>query len=95
MNTRRGSQYSIHSDGSGLRGRINPSKEKRKGKVPSGTEYTQGSAISMRQVPEIAVISEPEVEPNMSNSNRYTSNSEASDRHLDETVKEVLQSLQG
>ncbi|MBW0517936.1 hypothetical protein O181_057651, partial [Austropuccinia psidii MF-1] len=51
ITTRRGSQYSIQSDGAGLISRTDPSKEKRKGKIPRGTESTQGSAISQRQVP--------------------------------------------
>ncbi|MBW0513099.1 hypothetical protein O181_052814 [Austropuccinia psidii MF-1] len=62
MNTRRGSQYSIQSDGAGLRSRSDPSKGKRKGKIPSGTESTKRSAISQRQVPEMPIISEPELE---------------------------------
>ncbi|MBW0592733.1 hypothetical protein O181_132448 [Austropuccinia psidii MF-1] len=62
MTTRRGSQYSIQSYESGIRGRINPSKGKRKGKIPSGTESTQGSALSQKQVPEIPIISELELE---------------------------------
>ncbi|MBW0523731.1 hypothetical protein O181_063446 [Austropuccinia psidii MF-1] len=61
MTSRRGSQYSIQSDGAGLRSRIKPSKGKRKGKIPSGTESTQGNAISQRQVPEMPIISEPEL----------------------------------
>ncbi|MBW0586274.1 hypothetical protein O181_125989 [Austropuccinia psidii MF-1] len=63
MTTRRGFQYSIQSDGAGLRGRIDSSKGKKKGNIPSGTEYTQGSALSQRQVPEMPIISEPELEP--------------------------------
>ncbi|MBW0499993.1 hypothetical protein O181_039708 [Austropuccinia psidii MF-1] len=94
MTTRRGSQYSIQSDGVGLRGRIDASKGKRKGNIPSGTESIQGSALSQRQVPEIPMISEPELELSMSNSNRYKSHSEGSDRHLHEPVQEVLHSLQ-
>ncbi|MBW0591525.1 hypothetical protein O181_131240 [Austropuccinia psidii MF-1] len=94
MTTRRGSQYSIQSDGAGLKGRINPSKGKRKGNIPSGTESTQGSALSQRQVPEIPMISEPELELSMSNSNRYKSHSEVSDRHLHEPVQAVLHSVQ-
>ncbi|MBW0462610.1 hypothetical protein O181_002325, partial [Austropuccinia psidii MF-1] len=62
MTTRRGSQYSIKSDGAGLRGRIDPSKGKRKRKSPSGTESAEGSAISQRQVPEMPMISQPELE---------------------------------
>ncbi|MBW0582641.1 hypothetical protein O181_122356 [Austropuccinia psidii MF-1] len=94
MTTRRGSQYSIQSDGAGLRGRIYPSKGKRKGKIPSGTESTQGSALSQRQFPEILMISEPELELSMSNSNRYKSHSEGSDIHLHEPVQALLHSVQ-
>ncbi|MBW0542776.1 hypothetical protein O181_082491 [Austropuccinia psidii MF-1] len=93
MTTRRGSQYSIKSDGAWLRGRIDPSKGKRKGKIPSGTESTQGSALSQRQVPELPMISEPELELSMSDSNRYKSHSEGSDRHLHEPVQAVLHSV--
>ncbi|MBW0593812.1 hypothetical protein O181_133527 [Austropuccinia psidii MF-1] len=95
MTTRRGSQYSIQLDGAGLTGRIDPSKGKRKGNIPSGTESTHGSALSQRQVPEMPIISEPELEPSISNSNRYKSHSEGSDRHLHEPVKAVLHSVQG
>ncbi|MBW0504975.1 hypothetical protein O181_044690 [Austropuccinia psidii MF-1] len=91
MTTKRGSQYSIQSDGAVLRGRIDPSKGKRKGKIPSGTESTQGSALSPRQVPEIPIISEPELELSMSDSNRYRSHSEGSNRHLHEPLQAVLQ----
>ncbi|MBW0583374.1 hypothetical protein O181_123089 [Austropuccinia psidii MF-1] len=94
MTTRRGSQYSIQSDGAGLRGRIDSSKGKRKGNIPSGTESTPGSALCQRQVPEMPVISEPELELSMSNSNRYKSHSEGSDRHLHEPVQAVLHSVQ-
>ncbi|MBW0591593.1 hypothetical protein O181_131308 [Austropuccinia psidii MF-1] len=62
MTTRRGSQYSIRSEGAVLRGRIDSSKGKRKGNIPSGTESTQGSALSQRQVPEVPMISEPDVQ---------------------------------
>ncbi|MBW0585306.1 hypothetical protein O181_125021 [Austropuccinia psidii MF-1] len=65
MTTRRGFQYSIQSDGAELRGRIDSSKGKRKGNIPSGTESTQGSALSQRQVPEMPMISEPELELNI------------------------------
>ncbi|MBW0593897.1 hypothetical protein O181_133612 [Austropuccinia psidii MF-1] len=95
MTTRRGSQYSIQSDRAGLRGRIVSSKGKRKGNIPSGTESTQGRALSQRQVPEIPMTSEPELKLSMSNSNRYKSHSEGSDRHLHEPVQAVLHSLQG
>ncbi|MBW0505597.1 hypothetical protein O181_045312 [Austropuccinia psidii MF-1] len=71
MTTRRGSQYSIQSDGARLRSRIDPSKGKRKRKIPIGTESTQGSAISQRQAPEMPIISEPELEKSMSDSKRY------------------------
>ncbi|MBW0557733.1 hypothetical protein O181_097448 [Austropuccinia psidii MF-1] len=40
------------------------------------------------------MISEPESELSMSNSNRYKSHSEGSDRHLNEPVQEVLHSVQ-
>ncbi|MBW0563908.1 hypothetical protein O181_103623 [Austropuccinia psidii MF-1] len=95
MTTRRGSQYSIKSYGAGLRGRIDPSKGKRKGKIPSETEYTQGSALSQMQVPEMPKISEPELGLSISNSNRYKSDSEGSDRHLHEPVQAVLHIVQG
>ncbi|MBW0593827.1 hypothetical protein O181_133542 [Austropuccinia psidii MF-1] len=58
MTTRRGSQYSIQSDAAVLRGRIDSSKGKRKGNIPSGTESTQGSG----QVPEMPIRSEQELE---------------------------------
>ncbi|MBW0593635.1 hypothetical protein O181_133350 [Austropuccinia psidii MF-1] len=84
MTTRRGSQYSIRSDGAGLRGKIYSPTGKRKGNIPSGTESTQGSALSQRQLPKMSMISEPELELSMNNSNRYKSHSEGSDRHLHE-----------
>ncbi|MBW0552147.1 hypothetical protein O181_091862 [Austropuccinia psidii MF-1] len=95
MTTRRGSQYSIQADGAGLRGRIYPSKGKTKGNIPSGTESTQGSALSQRQVREMPMMSEPELELSMSISSRYQSHSEGSDRHLHEPVQAVLHSVQG
>ncbi|MBW0503996.1 hypothetical protein O181_043711 [Austropuccinia psidii MF-1] len=95
MTTRRGSQYSIQSDGAGLRDRIYPSKGKRKSKIPSVTESTQGSALSQWKDPEIPIVSEPELELSMSDSNRYKSHSEGSNRHLHEPVQEVLHSVQG
>ncbi|MBW0503615.1 hypothetical protein O181_043330 [Austropuccinia psidii MF-1] len=94
MTTRRGSQYSIQSEGGGLRSRISPAKGKRKRKIPSGTEYTQGSTISKRQVPGIPMISQPELELSMSNSNRDKSHSEGSNRHPYEPVQAVLHSVQ-
>ncbi|MBW0577830.1 hypothetical protein O181_117545 [Austropuccinia psidii MF-1] len=94
MTTRRGSQYSIQSDVTGIRGRIDTSKGKRKRKIPSGTESIQGSAISQRKVPEMPMISEPELELSMSNSNRHKLHSEGSNRHLHEPVKTVLHSVQ-
>ncbi|MBW0593974.1 hypothetical protein O181_133689 [Austropuccinia psidii MF-1] len=94
MTTRRCSQYSIQSDGAGIRGRIDPSKGKRKGKIPSGTKSTQGSDLSQRQVPEIPMISETELELSMSNSNRDKSHSEGSDRNFHEPVQAVLHSVQ-
>ncbi|MBW0473152.1 hypothetical protein O181_012867 [Austropuccinia psidii MF-1] len=95
MTTRRGSQCCIQSDGAVIRGRIHPSKGKRKGKIPSGTESTQGSALYQRQVREIPMISEPELELSMSDSKTYKSHSEGSNRPLDEPVQEVLHSVQG
>ncbi|MBW0562145.1 hypothetical protein O181_101860 [Austropuccinia psidii MF-1] len=94
MTTRRGSQYSIQSDEAGLRGRIYSSKGERKGNMPSGTESTQGSALSQRQVPEMPMISEPDLELSINNSNRYKSHSDGSDRHLNEPVTAVLHSVQ-
>ncbi|MBW0520679.1 hypothetical protein O181_060394 [Austropuccinia psidii MF-1] len=95
MTTRRGSQYSIQSDGGGLRSRVDPSKGKRKHTIPSGTESTQGSAIPKRKVPDMPMTSEPELELSMSNSNRDKSHSEGSNRHLHEPVQAVLHSVQG
>ncbi|MBW0575550.1 hypothetical protein O181_115265 [Austropuccinia psidii MF-1] len=95
MTTRRGPQYSIQSDVAGLRGRVDPSKGKRKGKIHSGTDSTQESALSQRQVPEMPMITEPELELSMSDSTRYKSHSESSDRHLNEPVQAVLHSVQG
>ncbi|MBW0570761.1 hypothetical protein O181_110476 [Austropuccinia psidii MF-1] len=95
MTTRGGSQYSIQSDGARLKGRIDPSKGKRKGKIPSGTEYTQGSSLSQGQVPKMPMISEPELELSMSDLNRYKSHSEHSNRHLHEPLQAVLNSIHG
>ncbi|MBW0592972.1 hypothetical protein O181_132687 [Austropuccinia psidii MF-1] len=95
MTNGKGFQYSIQSDGAGLRSRIDPSKWKRKGKIPSGTESIQKSALSQRQVPEMPIISEPELEICMSDSNRYKSHSECSNRHLHEPVQVVLHGVQG
>ncbi|MBW0581453.1 hypothetical protein O181_121168 [Austropuccinia psidii MF-1] len=95
MKTRRGSQYSIQSDGAGLSGRIDSSKGKRKGNISSGTESTQGSALSQRQVPEMPMISEPELEVSISNLNRYKSHSEGSDRDLHEPVQALLHGVKG
>ncbi|MBW0586543.1 hypothetical protein O181_126258, partial [Austropuccinia psidii MF-1] len=92
---RRGFQYSIQSDGTGLRSRIDPSKGKRKGKIPSGSESTQGSAIYQRQVPETTMISGPGLELSISNSKRDKSHSEGSNRHLHEPVQEVIHHVQG
>ncbi|MBW0523219.1 hypothetical protein O181_062934 [Austropuccinia psidii MF-1] len=67
--------------------------------IPKGgkerEKFTQGSALSQRQVPEMPMISEPELELSMSNSNRYKSHSEGSDRHLHEPVQAVLHSVEG
>ncbi|MBW0573568.1 hypothetical protein O181_113283 [Austropuccinia psidii MF-1] len=95
MTTRRGSQYSIQSDRTGLRSRSDTSKGKRKGKIPRGTESTQGSSISQKQLPEMLIISEPELELSMRNSNRYNSHSEGSNTHIHEPVKIVLHYVQG
>ncbi|MBW0473425.1 hypothetical protein O181_013140 [Austropuccinia psidii MF-1] len=67
MTTRRGSQYSIQSDGGALRGRVDPSIGKRKCKIPSGTESTPVSAIAKRQFPDLPMISEPELKLKKSN----------------------------
>ncbi|MBW0587975.1 hypothetical protein O181_127690 [Austropuccinia psidii MF-1] len=48
-----------------------------------------------RQVPDIPMISETELELSMSSSNRDKSHSEGSNRHLYEPVQSVLNSLQG
>ncbi|MBW0589953.1 hypothetical protein O181_129668 [Austropuccinia psidii MF-1] len=95
MTTRRGSKYSIKSDGAGRIYIIDPSKGKRKGKIPSGAESTQGSAISQRQVPEMPIISKPKLELSMSTCNRYNWHSEGSDRHLNEPVQAALHHVQG
>ncbi|MBW0498403.1 hypothetical protein O181_038118 [Austropuccinia psidii MF-1] len=95
MTTRKGSQYYTQYDGTGLRVRINPSKGKRKSKISSGTESTQGSALSQRQVPEISIISEPELKLSMRDSNIYKSHSEGSIRHLYESVQEVIHVIKG
>ncbi|MBW0502873.1 hypothetical protein O181_042588 [Austropuccinia psidii MF-1] len=87
MTTRRGSQYSIQSDGAALRSRIDPSKGKRKGKIPGGTEFAQGSTISQRKVPEMCIISEPGLKLSMNDPKRYESHSEGSNRHLHEPVQ--------
>ncbi|MBW0542152.1 hypothetical protein O181_081867 [Austropuccinia psidii MF-1] len=91
MPTRRGSQYSTQSDGGRLRSKNDPTK----GKIPWGTEFIQGSKISRRQLPQIPIISEPELELGMSHSNRDKSHSEGSDRGINEPVQKVLHFLQG
>ncbi|MBW0555697.1 hypothetical protein O181_095412 [Austropuccinia psidii MF-1] len=95
MTTKRGSQYSIQSDGPGLRIRIDPSKGKRMGKSPSGTEPTQESGISQRKVPEMPILSEPYLKISMSNIKRYKSHAEGSNRHIYEKVQTVLHGVQG
>ncbi|MBW0569135.1 hypothetical protein O181_108850 [Austropuccinia psidii MF-1] len=95
MTTSRGSQFPIQSDGAGLRGRIDPSKGKRKVNTSSGTESTQGSSLSQRQVPEKPMISELELELSMSNSNRYKSHSEGSERHLHDRYKQYYTVYKG
>ncbi|MBW0468129.1 hypothetical protein O181_007844 [Austropuccinia psidii MF-1] len=94
MATRIGSQYSIQSDGAELRSKINPSKGKRKGKIPSGPESTQGSSISQTQVPEMPIVSEPELELSMSNPKKYKPQSSFSYRHIHEPVQAVLHGVQ-
>ncbi|MBW0544070.1 hypothetical protein O181_083785 [Austropuccinia psidii MF-1] len=95
MTTRRGSQYSIQSDGGGLGSRVHPSKGKRKRKIPSGTESTQQSSICKRKVPDMPMISETGFALSMSNLNGDISHSEGSNRHLNEPVQAVLHSVQG
>ncbi|MBW0562784.1 hypothetical protein O181_102499 [Austropuccinia psidii MF-1] len=94
MTTRRGSQYCIQSDGAGLRGKIYSSKGKRKGNISSGTQSTQGSALSQTQVLGRPIISETELELSMSNPNRYKSHSQGLNRHLHEPIQTVLHSVQ-
>ncbi|MBW0562119.1 hypothetical protein O181_101834 [Austropuccinia psidii MF-1] len=92
MTTRRGAQYSIQSDGGGLRSRVYLSKGKRKGKIPSGSESTQASAILKGKVPDMPMISEPELELSMSNSDRDKSDSGGSNTHLYEHIlKKITQ----
>ncbi|MBW0582881.1 hypothetical protein O181_122596, partial [Austropuccinia psidii MF-1] len=55
-----------------------------------GTESTQGSTIYQRQVPEMPMISEPELELSISNSNRDESYSEGSNRHLHDPIQTIL-----
>ncbi|MBW0593376.1 hypothetical protein O181_133091 [Austropuccinia psidii MF-1] len=95
MTTRRGSQYSIQSDGGVLRIRNGPKKGNRKRKIFSGTDSIQGGAISQRQVPEMPIISEPEFKQSMSNSKRDKYNSEGSNRHIYHPVQAVSNVVQG
>ncbi|MBW0499024.1 hypothetical protein O181_038739 [Austropuccinia psidii MF-1] len=95
MTTRGRSQYSIQSDRGGLRSRFDPSKGKRKGKVPGGTESAQGSTISKRQVSDMPMISEPEFKIRIGNSNRDKSHLQGSNRHLYEPVQALLHGIQG
>ncbi|MBW0499337.1 hypothetical protein O181_039052 [Austropuccinia psidii MF-1] len=95
MTTRRGSQYYIQSAAGRLRSRFFSSKGKIKAKIRSGTESTQGSAISKREVPDMPMTFEPELKLSMSDSNRDKSHSEGSNRHLYEPVQAVLHSVQG
>ncbi|MBW0566256.1 hypothetical protein O181_105971 [Austropuccinia psidii MF-1] len=64
------------------------------GKSPSGTESTQGSAISQRKVPEAPTIYQPELKPSISNYKREKSYPEVSDRHLHEPAQTVLHGVQ-
>ncbi|MBW0461162.1 hypothetical protein O181_000877 [Austropuccinia psidii MF-1] len=95
MTTMRGSQYYIQSDGAGLKSRNDPKNGKRKGKIPSGTESTQGSAISQTPVLEIPIISESDLKLSMTNSKKYKLHSDGSDRLIHEPVKTILHSVQG
>ncbi|MBW0591502.1 hypothetical protein O181_131217 [Austropuccinia psidii MF-1] len=63
--------------------------------MTSGTGSTQKSAISQRKVPEMPIISEPELELSMSNSNRYKSHLEGSNRHINEPVQTLLLGMKG
>ncbi|MBW0461900.1 hypothetical protein O181_001615 [Austropuccinia psidii MF-1] len=94
MTTRRGSKYSIQSDGGGLRSRYYPKKGKRKGRIPSGMESTQRSSIFQRQVPEMTIISKAELALSMIHSKRDKSHSEGSDRNLDNPLQKVLHMIQ-
>ncbi|MBW0542135.1 hypothetical protein O181_081850 [Austropuccinia psidii MF-1] len=51
--------------------------------------------MSPRKVPEIPLISEPELELSMSNSHRDKSHSEGSNRNIYEPVQAVLHSVEG
>ncbi|MBW0594086.1 hypothetical protein O181_133801 [Austropuccinia psidii MF-1] len=95
MTTRRRSQYFIQSYGGRVRSRFELSKGQRKGKIPSGTESTQGNAISKRQVPDMPMIPEPELELSMSNSIKDKLHSEGSSRHSHEPIQALLHSVQG
>ncbi|MBW0466679.1 hypothetical protein O181_006394 [Austropuccinia psidii MF-1] len=86
MTPRRGSQFSIQLDLGGLRGGNYPTEGKRKGKICT-------NSISQMQVPEMPIISEPELELSMSHSNRNQSHSEGSEIILQEPVQAVLHSL--
>ncbi|MBW0538349.1 hypothetical protein O181_078064 [Austropuccinia psidii MF-1] len=88
MNTRRGSQYCIQSDGVGLRSRIEPSKGKRKEKSPVEQNLH-------KEVPEMPIISGPDWQQSMSNFNRYKSHSEGTDRHIHGPVQTVIYYVQG
>ncbi|MBW0481842.1 hypothetical protein O181_021557 [Austropuccinia psidii MF-1] len=47
------------------------------------------------QVPQMPIISEPELKLSISSSNRYKSHSEGSDRHIHEPLQAVMHGLQG
>ncbi|MBW0539534.1 hypothetical protein O181_079249 [Austropuccinia psidii MF-1] len=93
MTTRRGSQYSIQSDGGGLRSGLDPSKGKKREKSQWNTIHTRKCHIQ-KASPDMPMISEPELELSMCNSNREKSHLEGSNRHLYEPVQAVLQSVQ-
>ncbi|MBW0491585.1 hypothetical protein O181_031300 [Austropuccinia psidii MF-1] len=91
MTTKIGSQYSIQSDGGGLRSRNDPTKGKN---LKWKRIHTRESHFP-KGILEIPIISEPELELRMGNFNRTKSHSEGTNRHLNDPVQTVLQSLQG
>ncbi|MBW0534966.1 hypothetical protein O181_074681 [Austropuccinia psidii MF-1] len=94
MTTRRGPQYSIQSDEGRLRSRNDTTNGKRKDKILNGKEYTKGSAISQREVPEIPFICDPEFELSIIHSKKDKLHSHGSDRNVHYSVKTVFHNLQ-